>query len=60
MARRITAAAPAVDFTLDVTFAVRGSAIGELMNDTSDNCGSTGESACAGCTPPAPSGGDDD
>ncbi|MFE2179060.1 FxLD family lanthipeptide [Streptomyces sp. NPDC059455] len=37
------------DFDLDVTFAEKGSPVGELMNKTSDNCGSTTESACAGC-----------
>lgn len=47
-----TAAATAVtmtDFDLDVTFAEKGTVIGDLMNSTSDNCGSTDESACAGC-----------
>ncbi|MYS19884.1 FxLD family lantipeptide [Streptomyces sp. DvalAA-14] len=39
----------ATDFDLDVTFAEKGTAISELMNTTSDNCGSTNESACAGC-----------
>ncbi|MCX2968615.1 MULTISPECIES: FxLD family lanthipeptide [Streptomyces] len=37
------------DFDLDVTFAEKGTVIAELMNKTSDNCGSTSESACAGC-----------
>lgn len=37
------------DFDLDVSFAEKGTPIGELMNKTSDNCGSTSESACAGC-----------
>ncbi|MCM2393900.1 FxLD family lanthipeptide [Streptomyces albipurpureus] len=37
------------DFDLDVSFAERGSLAGVLMNSTSDNCGSTDESACAGC-----------
>lgn len=37
------------DFDLDVTFAEKGTVIGDLMNSTSDNCGSTNESACAGC-----------
>jgi len=37
------------DFDLDVTFAEKGTVIGELMNKTSDNCGQTAESACAGC-----------
>lgn len=53
MTKLLTAAtpvvAPSVDIDLDVQFAVRGPAVGELMNDTSDGCGSTGESACAGC-----------
>jgi FxLD family lantipeptide len=47
-----TATATAVtmtDFDLDVTFAEKGTVIGALMNSTSDNCGSTDESACAGC-----------
>ena len=43
------ATASDLDFDLDVQFAGAGPAIGELMNDTSDNCTSTGESACAGC-----------
>jgi FxLD family lantipeptide len=37
------------EFDLDVTFAAKGQVIAELMNSTSDNCGSTSESACAGC-----------
>lgn len=37
------------EFDLDVTFAAKGTVIAELMNSTSDNCGSTNESACAGC-----------
>ena len=37
------------DFDLDVTFAEKGTVIAELMNKTSDNCGSTSESACVGC-----------
>jgi len=39
----------ASDFDLDVTFAENGTVIAELMNSTSDNCGSTSQSACAGC-----------
>lgn len=41
--------AVSADFDLDVTFAASGSVISELMNKTSDGCGSTSESACAGC-----------
>jgi FxLD family lantipeptide len=37
------------DFELDVTFAENGPVIGELMNSTSDNCGSTSQSACTTC-----------
>jgi FxLD family lantipeptide len=37
------------DFDLDVTFAEQGAVIAELMNATSDNCGSTTQSACVGC-----------
>jgi hypothetical protein len=36
MSQRITAATPVVDFSLDVRFAGKGPAVGELMNDTSD------------------------
>lgn len=36
-------------FSLDLTFAARGTAIGELMNSTTDGCTSTNQSACAGC-----------
>jgi len=39
----------AEEFDLDVTFADRGTVIGELMDSTSDDCGSSDESACAGC-----------
>jgi len=39
----------ASDFDLDVSFAEKGTVIAELMNSTSDNCGSTSQSACAGC-----------
>jgi len=39
----------AEEFDLDVTFADRSTVIGELLNSTSDGCGSTGASACAGC-----------
>jgi FxLD family lantipeptide len=39
----------AADFDLDVTFAAKGTVIAELMNSTSDNCGSTTQSACVGC-----------
>lgn len=57
MANQITATWPDLDvYDLDVLFAATGPAVGELMNDTSDNCGSTGESACVGCG----GGGDDD
>jgi FxLD family lantipeptide len=34
---------------LDVRFADIGPALTELMNSTSDNCGSTIASACVGC-----------
>ena len=37
------------DFDLDVSFTERGAVIAELMNSTSDNCGSTSQSACVGC-----------
>ncbi|MFC1407162.1 FxLD family lanthipeptide [Streptacidiphilus cavernicola] len=37
------------DFDLDVSFANRGTVIGELLDSTSDDCGSSDESACAGC-----------
>ena len=37
------------DFELDVTFADSGPALAELMNSTSDNCGSTTASACVTC-----------
>ena len=37
------------DFDLDVRFADHGPAFTELMNATSDNCGSTGASACVTC-----------
>ncbi len=37
------------DFELDVTFADNGTALAELMNSTSDNCGGTGASACVTC-----------
>ncbi len=47
---RLPAAAPdEADFELDVTFADNGLALTELMNSTSDNCGSTGASACVTC-----------
>jgi FxLD family lantipeptide len=36
-------------FELDVRFADNGHALTELMNSTSDNCGSTTASACVGC-----------
>jgi FxLD family lantipeptide len=36
-------------FELDVRFAENGPALTELMNATSDNCGSTGASACVTC-----------
>jgi FxLD family lantipeptide len=38
-----------LEFDLDVTFAEKGQAIAELMSSTSDNCGSTSQSACVGC-----------
>lgn len=37
------------NFKLDVRFADNGPALTELMNATSDNCGSTGASACVTC-----------
>ncbi|MGH3865761.1 MAG: FxLD family lanthipeptide [Pseudonocardiaceae bacterium] len=37
------------DFDLDVTFAENGQVIGELMDSTSDNCGSMSQSACVTC-----------
>ncbi|MFC1407161.1 FxLD family lanthipeptide [Streptacidiphilus cavernicola] len=37
------------DFDLDVSFANRGTVIGELLDSTSDGCGSSDDSACAGC-----------
>jgi FxLD family lantipeptide len=37
------------DFELDVRFADNGPVLTELMNATSDNCGSTGASACVTC-----------
>lgn len=37
------------DFDLDVTFVEKGSVLAELMNSTSDNCGSTSQSACTTC-----------
>jgi FxLD family lantipeptide len=49
MTQTLIAATPVVDIDLDVQFAAKGPAVGELMNDTSDGCGSTGQSACAGC-----------
>ena len=45
----VAASTTGSDFDLDVTFAEKGTVIAELMNKTSDNCGSTSESACAGC-----------
>ncbi|MGI9001953.1 MAG: FxLD family lanthipeptide [Pseudonocardia sp.] len=39
----------ATDFDLDVTFVEKGTIIAELMNSTSDNCGSTNQSACVTC-----------
>lgn len=39
------------DFELDVRFADNGPILTELMNSTSDNCGSTGASACVTCAP---------
>ncbi|TQN33507.1 FxLD family lantipeptide [Haloactinospora alba] len=37
------------DLDLDVTFLEQSVAAVELMNQTSDNCGSSNESACVGC-----------
>lgn len=37
------------DFDLDVSFAPKGTTLAALKQSTSDNCGSTSESACAGC-----------
>jgi FxLD family lantipeptide len=37
------------DFQLDVTFAPPNASVAALKAQTSDNCGSTDESACAGC-----------
>ena len=42
-------AAPDLDVDLDVQFASVSLAVGELFNSTRDGCGSSGESACAGC-----------
>ncbi len=36
-------------FELDVRFADNGPPLTELMNSTSDKCGSTGTSACVTC-----------
>lgn len=44
-----TAAVPA-DFDLDITVVEHGPIIAELLNDTSDNCGSTCQSACSNST----------
>lgn len=41
--------AATADFDLDVTFVEIGTAVAELMNKTSDNCGQTSASACVGC-----------
>lgn len=38
------------DFDLDITFVAQGSIIADLMSSTSDNCGSTCQSACANST----------
>lgn len=43
------ATASDLDFDLDVQFAASSPAVGELMNSTSDGCGSSSASACAGC-----------
>jgi FxLD family lantipeptide len=47
----LTAADPTADedFDLDVTFADSGTALTELMNATSDNCGGSSASACVTC-----------
>lgn len=37
------------DFDLDVTFIDNGTPIADLMNSTSDGCGSTSASACTTC-----------
>lgn len=37
------------DYDLDVSFIEHGPVISALMNSTSDNCGSTNQSACVGC-----------
>lgn len=37
------------DFDLDLTFLQNGPVIAELANATSDNCGSTTQSACITC-----------
>lgn len=37
------------DYDLDASFAEKGNPLVELLNATSDNCGSTNQSACAGC-----------
>ncbi len=49
MTQSMTPTMATADLDLDVMFAAKGPAIGELMNDTSDGCGSTSQSACAGC-----------
>ena len=54
MTSQISFAAGAVpdldlDVDLDVQFASVSPAVGELFNSTRDGCGSSGESACAGC-----------
>lgn len=49
MATAVTDPATDADFDLDVTFMEIGTAFEELMNSTSDNCGGTDASACAGC-----------
>ncbi|WP_084211105.1 FxLD family lanthipeptide [Pseudonocardia acaciae] len=37
------------DYDLDVSFVEKGTAIAELLNKTSDQCGSTNQSACVTC-----------
>ncbi|MGW5677385.1 FxLD family lanthipeptide [Streptomyces sp. NPDC003860] len=44
-----TALSPS-DFDLDISVVEQGRIIPELMNDTSDNCTSTCESACSNST----------
>lgn len=46
---KATAGQQEEDFELDVRFADNGPILAELMNSTSDNCGSTTASACVTC-----------